>query len=102
MLSAALSKGQGVQGIARAKKRCLGGLREVSWAVKKPGRTALVLLACNIQVEPDSVLMKEVVQLVNKCEEVGVLVVVSLTRKQLGSCFASGVYHLHASIDESN
>ena len=77
-----------VQGLPRASKRCLAGMKEVSWAVGKPGRTKLVLLAPNIQIpSPDSVLLTQVLELVRKCREADVPIIMGPSRKHLGMAF---------------
>ena len=85
---AAYHGGSCVQGLPRACKRCLAGMKEVTWAVGKPERTKLVLLAPNIQIpSPDSSLLTQVLELVHKCHEAGVPVIMGPTRKQLGMAF---------------
>lgn len=77
-----------MQGLPRASKRCLAGMKEVSWAVGKPGRTKLVLLAPNIQIpSPDSVLLTQVLELVRKCREADVPIIMGPSRKHLGMAF---------------
>jgi ribosomal protein L7Ae-like RNA K-turn-binding protein len=79
-----------LQGLPRACKRCLAGMKEVSWAVGKPGRTKLVLLAPNIQIpSQDCVLMQQVLLLVHKCVDANVPVIMGPTRKHLGMAFCS-------------
>jgi ribosomal protein L7Ae-like RNA K-turn-binding protein len=74
-------------------------MKEVAWAVGKPGRTKLVLLAPNIQIpSPDSPLLNQVLELVNECHEAGVPVIMGPTRKQLGMAFrTSGAHRLTCS-----
>lgn len=83
-----------LQGLPRAAKRCLAGMKEVAWAVGKAGRTRLVLLAPNIQIpSADSVLLAQVLDLVHKCNNNGVPVIMGPSRKHLGMAFrTSGVY----------
>lgn len=77
-----------MQGLARGSKRCLAGMKEVAWAVGKPGRTKVVLLARNIQIpSPDCSLLQQVLDLVHKCTEAGVPVIMGPTRKNLGMAF---------------
>lgn len=68
-------------------------MKEVAWAVSKPGQAKLVLIAPNIQIPcPDSILLTQVRGLVAKCRDVGVPVLMGPSRKQLGMAFrTSGV-----------
>ena len=93
-----------LQGLPRASKRCLAGMKEVSWAVGKPGRTKLVLLAPNIQIpSPDSVLLAQVLELVRKCRDAEVPVVMGPSRKHLGMAFrTSGAALTRMSSPECN
>lgn len=69
-------------------------MKEVAWAVSKPGQAKLVLIAPNIQIPcPDSILLTQVRDLVGKCRDVGVPVIMGPSRKQLGMAFrTSGAY----------
>jgi ribosomal protein L7Ae-like RNA K-turn-binding protein len=92
---------ESMQGLPRACKRCLAGMKEVTWAVGKLGRTKLVLLAPNIQIpSPDSALLCQVLELVNKCYEAGVPVVMGPTRKQLGMAFRTSGVHFSLHNDQ--
>jgi ribosomal protein L7Ae-like RNA K-turn-binding protein len=77
-----------LQSLPRAHKRCLAGMKEVAWAVSKPGQAKLVLIAPNIQIPcPDSILLAQVHDLVAKCKDVGAPVIMGPSRKQLGMAF---------------
>ena len=77
-----------LQSLPRAHKRCLAGMKEVAWAVSKPGQAKLVIIAPNIQIPcPDSILLTQVRGLVAKCRHVGVPAIMGPSRKQLGMAF---------------
>ena len=63
-------------------------MKEVAWAVSKPGQAKLVIIAPNIQIPcPDSILLTQVRGLVAKCRDVGVPAIMGPSRKQLGMAF---------------
>lgn len=69
-------------------------MKEVAWAVSKAGQAKLVLIAPNIQIPcPDSILLAQVRDLVGKCRDVGVPVIMGPSRKQLGMAFRTSGTH---------